>query len=330
MKKCTRKEIDCYLKDINPIVKQIIDLKKTSEYVTEHVKINVQMPQNIFEIYTNAMMFIEKHLKEHPHRHRVFDITADLYSDRFFMCIPASSCENKNSDWHESYYFVKWLQQPNENECFFELFFRCYLKDLLFTKDYLLAYNFIYNFVEKFTNQVRPNTLLIYMYRTLIPLLYAGDIDNLKKTMRWIKHIGLPMLPKTAGAMPIFSSSIEYDLVAFILNESIIPEELIRRANRCGFKNTTYLHRSPDLFFENLKKYLREKYEIEELPYRAIDIAKVRFVRDDLNIPFYIEDKILLPVVHDSEALKSLVCDILKETHQIIKKSKIKVSCTKI
>lgn len=315
MKKCTRKEIDSYLKDINPIVKQIIDLKKTSEYVTEHVKINVQMPQNIFEIYINAMMFIEKHLKEHPHRHRVFDITADLYSDRFFMCIPASSCENKNSDWYESYYFVKWLQQPNENDCFFELFFRCYLKDLLFTKDYLLAYNFIYNFVEKFTNRVRPNTLLIYMYRTLIPLLYAGDIDNLKKTMRWIKHIGLPLLPKTAGAMPIFSSSIEYDLVAFILNESIIPEELIRRATRSGFKNRTYLSKYPEDFLKCLKHYLANVYHIEELPYSAIDISKTYLMKSDLNLPFYIEDKVELPRIHDSEALSNIVCKVLKEAH---------------
>lgn len=254
-------------------------------------------------------------MKEHPHRHRVFDITADLYSDRFFMCIPASICENKNSDWYESYYFVKWLQQPNENECSFELFFRCYLKDLLFTKDYLLAYNFIYNFVEKFTNQVRPNTLLIYMYRTLIPLLYAGDIDNLKKTMRWIKHIGLPMLPKTAGAMPIFSSSIEYDLVAFILNESIIPEELIRRATRSGFKNRTYLSKYPEDFLKCLKRYLANVYHIEELPYSAIDISKTHLMKSDLNLPFYIEDKVELPRIHDSEALSNIICKVLKEAH---------------
>ena len=315
MKKCTRKEIDCYLKDINPIVKQIIDLKKTSEYVTEYVKINVQMPQNIFEIYINAMMFIEKNLKEHPHRHRVFDITADLYSDRFFMCIPTSSCENKNSDWYESYYFVKWLQQPDANIDFLKLFYNSYLKDLLFTKDYLLAYNFIYHFVENYKNQIKPHILLNYMYGTLMPLLYAGDVKNLKKSMHWIKHIGFPLLPKNLGSMPIFPSSIEYDLVAFVLNESIIPEELIRRAARSGFKNRTYLSKYPEDFLKCLKRYLANVYHIEELPYSAIDISKTYLMKSNLNLPFYIEDKVELPRIHDSEALSNIVCKVLKEAH---------------
>ena len=45
MKQCTREEIDNYLKDIDPTIKRIIDLKRTSEYVIKHTPLNISMSE---------------------------------------------------------------------------------------------------------------------------------------------------------------------------------------------------------------------------------------------------------------------------------------------
>ena len=97
MKQCTREEIDNYLKDIDPTIKRIIDLKRTSEYVIKHTPLNISMSEQVSELYENAMLFIEKHLETHQYRNQVFDYVTDLYSERFYMCIPKGTNKKNNS-----------------------------------------------------------------------------------------------------------------------------------------------------------------------------------------------------------------------------------------
>lgn len=324
MKQCTREEIDNYLKDIDPTIKRIIDLKRTSEYVIKHTPLNISMSEEVSELYENAMLFIEKHLETHQYRNQVFDYVADLYSERFSMCIPKGTNEKNNSYYYESYYFVKWLLSPDENLDFYNLFYKEYLKDLLFTKNYILAYDFIYNYLDLINQKIRPQTLLCLMRDVLIPLIYAGDIENLKTIMLRIKKISTTLLPKNLGSMPIFFSEAEYDFAAFLLGETIIPEEIIRRANRSGFKNRTYLSKYPQDFLKCLKEHLKEQYGIKELPYYALDISKARFLNSNLSIPFYTEEKFKIPCIHDSETLNNHVYNALREAHKRTKKLEIK------
>ena len=162
------------------------------------------------------MLYIEKHLETHQYRNQVFDYVTDLYSERFYMCIPKGTNKKNNSYYYESYYCVKRLLSPDENLDFYNLFYKEYLKDLLFTKNYILAYDFIYNYIDLINQKIRPQTLLCLMRDVLIPLIYAGDIENLKTIMLRIKKIRTTLLPKNLGSMPIFSLRQNMTLLLFI------------------------------------------------------------------------------------------------------------------
>lgn len=216
---------------------------------------------------------------------------------------PAYESLSPNQRWK----YLTWLKNVDEKIDIGYVFLFYYgLERHLFFGDVESAFDMILKLRKKHKN----NSFLSYSSDALI----AASIFH-KKQDWFIKLIN------STSKDEIIINHI-YVLAKHAINIGLIPKEIMKISKDVGFKNQRYIKNESNLFEDELKKLMLEKYESEELDLSKYKLDKCPMVEQLVLVNYSLDNKqriIKIPSIIKNQAFSDEVFDLLQNSHDRVK-----------